>query len=245
MNAATRTVVITGASSGIGLALARAYLERGYNVVGNARTIERLDQAKAELGNPDNFYGVAGDIAEPDTAEALFTVAKARFGKVDILVNNAGIFTAKPFASYTPDEVQRLIDTNLKGFFYPSQQAAAHMTANRSGHIVNITASVAIQPNIKVPAVLPVMVKGGLNAATRALALELAPHNVQVAAVAPGIIDTPLHDKDSHAFLKGLQPSGTLGDVQDIVDAVLYLTDAKFTTGVVLSVDGGGTAGTW
>ena len=245
MNAANRTVVITGASSGIGLALARAYLERGYNVVGNARTTERLEQAKAELGNPDNFYGVAGDIAEPDTAGALFTVAKARFGKVDILVNNAGIFNAKPFHTYTPDEVQRLIDTNLKGFFYPSQQAAEHMVANGGGHIVNITASVAIQPNIKVPAVLPVMVKGGLNAATRALALELAPHKVQVAAVAPGIIDTPLHDKDSHAFLEGLQPSGRLGEVQDIVDAVLYLTDAKFVTGVVLSVDGGATSGTW
>ena len=245
MNAAARTVVITGASSGIGLALARAYLERGFNVVGNARTAERLEQARAQLGNPGNFYGVAGDIAEPDTAEALFNVAKARFGKVDILVNNAGIFTAKPFHTSTPEEVERLVDTNLKGFFYPSQQAAVHMAANREGHIVNITASIAIQPNAKVPAVLPVLVKGGLNSATRALALELAEHNVKVSAVAPGIIDTPLHDQGAHDFLRTLQPSGRFGQVQDIVDAVLYLTDARFTTGVVLSVDGGATAGTW
>ncbi|RZA33304.1 MAG: SDR family oxidoreductase [Lysobacteraceae bacterium] len=245
MRAVNPTVVITGASSGIGLALAAAYLERGANVVGNARTRERLDQAREQLGNPGNFIGVEGDIADPRTAEKLFAEATARFGKVDILINNAGIFNAKPFHSYTPEEVERLIDTNLKGFFYPSQLAASHMSANRSGHIVNITASVSIQPNQKVPAVLPVLVKGGLNSATRALALELAPHNVKVSAVAPGIIDTPLHDKSSHDFLKSLQPSGQLGSVQDIVDAVLYLTDARFTTGIVLSVDGGATAGVW
>lgn len=245
MRAVNPSVVITGASSGIGLALAKAYLERGANVVGNARTRERLDQAREQLGNPDNFIGVDGDIADPHTAAKLFAAAEARFGKVDILINNAGIFNAKPFHSYSPEEVERLIDTNLKGFFYPSQLAASHMSANRSGHIVNITASVSIQPNQKVPAALPVLVKGGLNSATRALALELAPHNVQVSAVAPGIIDTPLHDKGSHEFLKSLQPSGQLGSVQDIVDAVLYLTDARFTTGIVLSVDGGATAGVW
>jgi NAD(P)-dependent dehydrogenase (short-subunit alcohol dehydrogenase family) len=245
MSAVKRTVVITGASSGIGLALAEAYLKRGDKVVGNARTAERLDEAWQRLGKPDNFIGVAGDVADPKTAEKLFEVATSRFGKVDILVNNAGIFNAKPFHTYSPEEVERLIDTNLKGFFYPSQQAASHMSANRSGHIVNITASVSIQPNQKVPAVLPVLVKGGLNSATRALALELAPHNVKVTAVAPGIIDTPLHDQGAHEFLKSLQPSGQLGSVQDIVDAVLYLTDARFTTGIVLSVDGGATAGVW
>jgi NAD(P)-dependent dehydrogenase (short-subunit alcohol dehydrogenase family) len=245
MSAVKRTVVITGASSGIGLALAEAYIKRGDNVVGNARTRERLDQARLQLGNPENFIGVEGDIAAPQTAAKLFAEATARFGKVDILINNAGIFNAKPFDAYTPEEVERLIDTNLKGFFYPSQQAASHMSANGSGHIVNITASVALQPNQKVPAVLPVLVKGGLNSATRALALELAPHNVKVTAVAPGIIDTPLHDKGTHEFLKSLQPIGRLGEVQDIVDAVLYLTGASFTTGVVLSVDGGATAGVW
>jgi len=245
MSAANLTVVISGASSGIGLALAEAYLKRGANVVGNARTRERLEQARQQLGNPDNFIGVEGDIADPRTAEKLFAAATARFGKVDILINNAGIFSVKPFHTYTPEDVERLIDTNLKGFIYPSQQAASHMTANGGGHIVNITASVSIQPNRKVPAVLPVLVKGGLNSATRALALELAPHNVKVSAVAPGVIDTPLHAKDPQEFLKSLNPSGQIGSVQDIVDAVLYLTDARFTTGVVLSVDGGATTGVW
>jgi NAD(P)-dependent dehydrogenase (short-subunit alcohol dehydrogenase family) len=245
MSAVNRTVVITGASSGIGLALAAAYLKRGDNVVGNARTRERLDQAKQQLGNPDNFLGVEGDIADPETAKKLFAQAVARFGKVDILINNAGIFNAKPFHTYSPREVERLIDTNVKGFFYPSQQAASHMVANGSGHIVNITAGLALQPNQKVPAVLPVLVKGGLNSATRALALEMAPHNVKVSAVAPGIIDTPLHDKSTHEFLKTLQPSGQLGSVDDVVGAVQYLTDASYTTGVVLNVDGGASAGVW
>jgi NAD(P)-dependent dehydrogenase (short-subunit alcohol dehydrogenase family) len=250
MNAASnnrRTVVITGASSGIGLALARAYLDRGDNVVGNARSAARLDEAAAQLGNPANFIGVAGDIAEPATADALFATAIARFGQVDILINNAGIFTAKPFQDYTPQEVDRLVDTNLKGFFYPSQRAAAHMAANGTGHIVNITASIAVQPNAKVPAVLPVLVKGGLNSATRALALELAAHGVKVSAVAPGIIETPLHAdyEGTRAFYNTLAPSGTTGTTDDVVDAVLYLTDARFTSGVVLSVDGGATTGTW
>ncbi|NNG23337.1 SDR family NAD(P)-dependent oxidoreductase [Telluria aromaticivorans] len=245
MNQQPRTIIITGASSGIGLALAEAYLKRGDRVVGNARSSERLEAAAAALGHPGSFVGVAGDIAEPATAQALFRTAIERFGRIDVLINNAGIFIAKPFADYTPEDVQRLVATNLMGFFYPSQLAATHMAANGAGHIVNITASVALQPNGKAPAVLPVLVKGGLNSATRALALELAPHGVKVTAVAPGIIDTPLHPDGAHEFLKGLQPSGAYGQVKDIVDAVLYMTDASFTTGVVLSVDGGATAGVW
>lgn len=245
MSKLPRTVVITGASSGIGLALTEAYLKRGDNVVGNARSAERLDQAAAHLGHPVNFVGVAGDIAKPETAVALFNAATERFGKVDVLINNAGIFIAKPFHTYTQDDVERLVATNLMGFFYPSQLAAEQMVANGGGHIVNITASVSLQPNASAPAVLPVLVKGGLNSATRALALELAPHNVKVTAIAPGIIDTPLHPPGAHAFLQGLQPTGQYGKVADIVDAVLYMTDANFTTGVVLSVDGGATAGVW
>lgn len=242
-----KTVIVTGASSGIGFAIAEAYLKRGYNVVGNARTLDRLQTAAAQWGNPSNFLPVAGDIADPATARALFARAVAAFGKVDVLINNAGVFIAKPVGDYTQDEVQTMVNTNLMGFFYPSQAAAQHMGANRSGHIVTITASLAMQPTAKVPALLPILIKGGLNHATRGLALELAASNVKVNAVAPGIIDTPMHGKDegSRAFLKTLSPSGAMGVVKDVVEAVLYLTESGFTSGAVLPVDGGATAGTW
>lgn len=242
---ANRTVIITGASSGIGLALAGAYLQRGFNVVGNARTGERLASAAATLGNPVNFLPVAGDIAEPGTAKNLFEQAIAEFGTVDILINNAGIFNAKPFTDYTGEELDSLIATNLKGFFHATQQAVAHMKPRRQGHIVNITASIASQPNVDVPAALPILIKGGINHATRALALELAPHNIKVNAVAPGIIDTPLYTTDMHEFLKTMQPVGHIGATRDVADAVMYLTDAQFTTGVVLPVDGGMSVGKW
>ena len=242
-----QTVIVTGASSGIGFAVAKAYLERGYNVVGNARTLERLQSAAEQLGNPANFLLVAGDISKAATAADLFDKAIAAFGKVDILINNAGIFLAKPIGDYTEDDLESIVSTNLKGFFYPSQQAAAHMAKNRDGHIVTITASIAMQPNVKVPALLPILIKGGLNHATRGLAIELAASNVRVNAIAPGIIKTPMHgaDEGTQSFLKTLAPNGATGETQDIVNAVLYLTDSKFTSGTVMAVDGGATAGTW
>ena len=188
---------------------------------------------------------MAGDIADPATASKLFTEAIARFGRVDVLVNNAGIFNAKAFTEYSTEDLDALVATNLKGFFYVTQEAARHMTARKQGSIINITASIAQQPNAAVPALLPILIKGGLNHATRALAIELAPHNVQVNAVAPGIVDTPLYTSDMHGFLSTLQPAGRIGKPQDIVDAVLYLSDAAFTTGIVLPVDGGMSAGKW
>jgi NAD(P)-dependent dehydrogenase (short-subunit alcohol dehydrogenase family) len=240
-----KTVIVTGASSGLGLAIAEGFLRRGDKVVGNARTLERLQAAGLARSFPDQFLPVAGDIADPATAKRIVAEAVARFGQVDVLVNNAGIFNAKPFTEYTTADIDALVNTNLKGFFYISQEAARHMTPRKQGHIVNITASIAMQPNASVPSLLPVLVKGGLNDATRALALELAPHNIQVNAVAPGIIDTPLYTPDMHGFLSTLQPAGRIGNPSDIVDAVLYLSDASFTTGAILPVDGGMSTGKW
>lgn len=245
MNNPNKTVIITGASSGIGLALAQGYLGRGYNVVGNARNVERLDQVALQLGCANNLVSVRGDIGVKETSETLFRRAIDAFGSVDVLVNNAGIFNAKPFASYTSEELDALLGTNLKGWFYTTQQAVAHMVPRRTGHIVSITASIASQPLASVPASLPILIKGGLNHATKALALELAPHNIKVSAVAPGIIDTPLYTSDMHGFLNTLQPTGKIGTTKDVVDAVFYLTDADFTTGVVLAVDGGMATGRW
>jgi NAD(P)-dependent dehydrogenase (short-subunit alcohol dehydrogenase family) len=238
------TVIITGASSGIGYALASAFLERGWNVVGNARDHDRLQSAGVRLGHAPRFLAVAGDIALPETAQRLFAEAATRFGRVDLLVNNAGLFLPKPVADYTPDDIDLMVATNLKGFVYPTQQAALHMRAH-GGQIVNITAGIALQPNAGVPALLPVLIKGGINSATRALALELAAHNIRVNAVAPGIIDTPMHAPDSHAFLGSLAPLARIGSTQDVVDAVFYLAGAGFTTGAVLAVDGGMSAGKW
>jgi NAD(P)-dependent dehydrogenase (short-subunit alcohol dehydrogenase family) len=244
MNTRTpRTVIVTGASSGIGLAIAQGFLARGDNVVGNARTVERLQSAG--LASSDQFLAVAGDVADPATARRSFAEAVARFGQVDVLVNNAGIFNAKPATEYTTADIDALVGTNLKGFVYFSQEAARHMTPRKQGHIISITASIALQSNAAVPALLPILIKGGINDATRALALELAPHNIQVNAVAPGIIDTPLYTPQMHGFLSTLQPSGRIGKVSDIVDAVLYLSDASFTTGAVLPVDGGMSSGKW
>ncbi|KQW89164.1 3-oxoacyl-ACP reductase [Massilia sp. Root418] len=244
---AAKTVIVTGASSGIGFAIAKAYLERGYNVVGNARSADGLQTAAAQLGNPANFLQVPGDIALAATAAALFAKAIAAFGKVDILINNAGIFLPKAVGEYTEEEVNTIVGTNLMGFFYPSQQAARHMSANKAGHIVTITASIAEQPNAKVNALLPILIKGGLNHATRGLAIELAGANVQVNAVAPGIIRTPMHgtDEGTQNFLKGLSPSNRIGETDDIVNAVLYLTGSSFVSGTVAVVDGGAAAGTW
>lgn len=247
MSNSKKTVIVTGASSGIGFAIAAAYLQRGDNVIGNARTLERLQQAAVKLGNPDNFLAVAGDIALPETAAALFMQAIEKFGQVDVLINNAGAFIAKPVSDYTTADLATLVATNLQGFFYPVQQAASHMQSIGGGHIVNITANIGLQPTAKLPATLPVLIKGGINAATRHLAVELAPVNVRVNAVAPGIIETPLHGSfaDSKAFLNQLSPSGKTGSVEDIVAAVLYLTDSAYVSGTIMAVDGGAAAGTW
>ncbi|CAI9004972.1 MULTISPECIES: SDR family NAD(P)-dependent oxidoreductase [Pseudomonas] len=240
-----KTVIITGASSGIGLGLVKAFLARGYNVVGNARSPSGLDTAAAELGHPAGFIGVAGDIADPATSTALISQAVAAFGAVDGLVNNAGFFLPKPFVEYSPQDLDALLDTNLKGLVYASQAAAAHMIGRQQGFIINISAAVALQSNIQVPAALPVLIKGGVNQMTRALALELSPHNIKVNAVAPGIIDTPMHDPAHREFLDNLAPAGRVGTVEEIAEAVLYLAGADFTTGAILPVDGGMSTGKW
>lgn len=243
MSASNNTVVITGATSGIGLGLAKAFLDEGYNVVGTGRSTERLQAAATRLNAGERFLGVAGDVGRPESAQKVFRQAIAKYGKVDVLVNNAGIFTAKPFVDFTPEEIEEQISTNLKGVLYSSQEAAKHMSERKHGRIVNITASLAMQPHGRVPALLAVALKGGVNQATRALALELAPYGVTVNAVAPGSVDTPMHAPENHAALGSLHPLGRIATISEISAAVLYLVSADFVSGTVLPVDGGFSAG--
>jgi NAD(P)-dependent dehydrogenase (short-subunit alcohol dehydrogenase family) len=237
----TKTAIVTGASSGIGLGVTTALLERGYRVVANSRQITQAGTltASADLALVD------GDIAQPDTARTVVETAVQRFGSVGLLVNNAGIFIPKPFTDYTTEDFSRLVSTNLAGFLYVTQQAVRQMRTQGAGHVVNITTSLADQPIAGVSAAIPVLTKGGLNAVTAALAIEFAGEGIRFNAIGAGIIDTPMHKPETHEFLKSLHPIHRIGRVSEIVDAVLYLTDATFVTGEVLHVDGGAHAGKW
>ena len=191
------------------------------------------------------MLAVAGDIAEPETAERIVGAALERFGRIDSLVNNAGVFLSKPFIEFTQDDYAHNMAVNVAGFFHITQRAAAEMLKQGSGHIVSITTTIVDQPMAGVPAALASMTKGALNAVTRSLAIEFATSGVRVNAVAPGIIKTPMHPVETHAALAALHPVGRMGEVRDIVEAVLFLENAPFVTGEILHVDGGQHAGRW
>jgi NAD(P)-dependent dehydrogenase (short-subunit alcohol dehydrogenase family) len=235
MGAERKVAIITGASQGIGEALVRGYRDRNYRVVATARSIK-------PSSDPD-ILAVAGDIADPKTTERIVSKALERFGRVDTLVNNAGIFIARPFTEYADEDYAKILGTNLNGFFLITRHAAKEMLKQGSGHIVQITTSLVDHANSNVPSVLASLTKGGLNAATKSLAIEFAGKGVRVNAVSPGVIKTPMHGPETHEFLAKLHPVGRMGEVRDIVDAVLYLEGAAFVTGEILHVDGGQSAG--
>ncbi|MET4389174.1 NAD(P)-dependent dehydrogenase (short-subunit alcohol dehydrogenase family) [Bradyrhizobium sp. F1.4.3] len=237
MTSEAKVAVITGASRGIGASLLKAYREIGYRVVASARTIGK--------SNDPAMLAVAGDIACPETAEDIYKLAIERFGRIDTLINNAGMFVAKPFTEYSEADFAKIVSINLAGFFHLTQRVAASMLQVGSGHIVNITATIAEQPMAALPAALATLTKGALNAVTRSLAIEYASRHVRVNAVSPGVIDTPMHSPEAHPFLARLQPMGRLGETKEIVDAVMYLEHAAFVTGEIMHVDGGASAGRW
>ncbi|WP_129645138.1 SDR family NAD(P)-dependent oxidoreductase [Peristeroidobacter agariperforans] len=242
MTSQRKTVIVTGASQGIGAGVANLFLERGYNVVANSRNISK----KNELQRSDNLALVDGDIALPATAEKIVKVALERFGSVDALVNNAGIFFAKPFTDYTAEDFRALSSTNLDGFIHITQTVIKQLLAQRSaGSVVSITASIANHPLAALSASVPMITKGGLNAVTRSLALEYAKQGIRVNAVAPGLVATPLLASVPDDFLRSLSPMGQIGTTKDIAEAVLYLTEAGQVTGEVLHVDGGSHVGKW
>lgn len=232
-----KVAIITGASQGIGAALVQAYRDRNYRVVATSRSI----QQSADAG----ILAVAGDIGNPETAERVVRQGIERFGRIDTLVNNAGVFTAKPFTDFNQEDYDLNMSVNVAGFFHITQRAAREMLKQGSGHIVSITTSLVNQPIAGVPAALASITKGGLNSVTQALAIEFATSGVRVNAVSPGIIKTPMHAPETHAALSTLHPVGRMGEIRDIVDAVLYLEGAGFVTGEILHVDGGQNAGRW
>ncbi|HEY1598828.1 MAG TPA: SDR family oxidoreductase [Pirellulales bacterium] len=237
MSSARKVAVITGASQGIGAGLVRGFLDRGYRVVANSRSI--VPDASADM------LTIAGDIADPAIAASVISEGVAKFGRVDTLVNNAGIFISKPFTDYTAEDYQRMLSVNLGGFFAVSQHAIRQMLKQDAGHIVNITTTLVDQPVKGVPSALASLTKGGLDAVTRSLAIEYADRAIRVNSVAPGVVKTPMHPAETHKFLAGLHPLGRMGEIAEIVEAVLYLESAQFVTGETLHVDGGAHAGHW
>jgi NAD(P)-dependent dehydrogenase (short-subunit alcohol dehydrogenase family) len=235
MDTGQKVAVITGASQGIGAGLVNAYRDRGYGVVAVARSIKP--------SNDPEIVIVAGDIAEAGTAERAIGEGVARFGRIDTLVNNAGIFVPKPFTQYTEADYRTVMRVNVDGFFHITQRAIAEMEKAGSGHVVQVTTTLVDHANAEVPSVLTSLSKGGLAAATRSLAIEYAGRGIRVNAVSPGVIRTPMHSPQAHAKLDTLHPIGHMGDIADIVGAVLYLETAPFVTGEILHVDGGQSAG--
>ncbi|EPD67084.1 MULTISPECIES: SDR family NAD(P)-dependent oxidoreductase [Streptomyces] len=230
-----KVAIVTGASQGIGAALVEGYRKLGHAVVATSRTIAPADDA--------GILTVRGDIADPATAERVITAAVERFGRIDTLINNAGIFIAKPFTDYTAEDYAAVTGINTTGFFHITQQAVRHMLAQGGGHVVSITTSLVDNADARVPSALASLTKGALQSATKSLAIEYATRGVRVNAVSPGTIKTPMHPAETHQALAGLHPVGRMGEMSDIVDAVLFLETAPFVTGEILHVDGGMSAG--
>lgn len=236
------TVIVTGGSQGIGSAVVRAFLDRGYNVVATSRNITK----SKELSTSPRLVLIDGDIGQIATAVKVTETAVQKFGSINALVNNAGIFFTKPFIDYTPEDFKRLVSTNLEGFIYITQLAVKQMLLQKlGGSVVSTTAALVDNPISGVNASFAMLTKGGIVSITRSLAIEYAKDKIRMNMVAPGVVDTPLHKNDSKDYLKTLSPMGSICNVQEIVDAIVYLTEAPHVTGEVLHVDGGSHVGKW
>ena len=237
-----KTVIVTGASQGIGAGIVKGFVKRGLNVVANSRKVTQ----SAEVAASRQVALVDGHIGEPATAARIVETALSRFKSIDALVNNAGIFFTKPFTDYTAEDFKSLVSTNVEGFLYITQLAIKQMLAQKTGgSIVTITAALVRNPIRGVTASVPMITKGGLETITRHLAMEYAKDGIRVNAVAPGVVYTPLHRDTPKDIMESLSPMGRPSTVEDITDAVIYLTDAATVTGDILYVDGGAHLGRW
>ena len=241
MQTKRKTMIVTGAAKGIGAGVTTAFIERGYNVVANS-----LNITASTFAATDRLAVVRGDIADPSIARELASTAMETFGSIDGVVNNAGIFFTKPFTEYTVQDFEKLSATNLRGYINITQLAVKQMLMQSSGGSVTcVTSAMVEHPIAGINASLAMVTKGGLEAITRSLAMEYAKEGIRFNAVAPGVVNTPMHANDSSEFLKGLSPMGEIPDIADIVDAIVYLTEARHVTGEVLHVDAGAHNGKW
>jgi NAD(P)-dependent dehydrogenase (short-subunit alcohol dehydrogenase family) len=241
MQSKRQTMIVTGASQGIGGGAAKAFLERGYNVVANSRRT-----TSSGLVPSERLALVDGNIGDASAAAKIVETAICRFGSLNGVVNNAGIFFSKPFTEYAVDDIDLLFETNLRGFLYITQPAVKHMlTQGSGGSVTSISAANVNHPNLGANDSVPMMTKGGLEAITRSLAMEYAKAGIRFNAVSPGIVDTPMHVNDPKDLLKSLSPMGAIANVNDVVDAIVYLTEARYVTGEVLHVDAGAHNGKW
>jgi NAD(P)-dependent dehydrogenase (short-subunit alcohol dehydrogenase family) len=231
--------IVTGASSGIGLGVTQALFERGWSVVGTSRTIS----SSKNLTPSPNLVLVDGDVGKRETAVKVVDAALKHFGRIDLLVNNAGIFLPKDFTDYTEEDYNLVMDTNVAGFFFMTQQVVPQMKKQNSGHVVNISGASVDQPSSAERALLAVLSKSTMPAASKALAMEYAANNIRFNTVSPGVVNTPMHAHGDHEALAKFHPLGRIGEVSDVVDAVLYLQNATFVTGENIRVDGGIHAG--
>jgi NAD(P)-dependent dehydrogenase (short-subunit alcohol dehydrogenase family) len=234
LSTSQKVVVVTGASQGIGAEVVKAFRKLDYRIVATSRTIKPSDDP--------NILAIAGDIGDPATAQRVISEGVARFGRIDTLVNNAGIYIGKPFTQHTAEDYTAVMNVNMAGFYYITQLAIAEMEKHASGHVVSVTGSIDNGMS-GVHTVLAALTKGGLNAATRALAIEYAKQGIRVNAVAPGVIKTPMHAPEFHELLGTFHPIGRMGETSDIANAILFLDSAPFITGEILHVDGGQSAG--
>jgi NAD(P)-dependent dehydrogenase (short-subunit alcohol dehydrogenase family) len=236
---AGKVAIVTGASSGIGLGMTQALLERGYRVVANSRTISKSKDLKPST----NLVLVDGDIAKKETAIKAVEAAIKHFHRIDLLVNNAGIYLPKPFTEYMPEDFEKMIRTNIAGYFFVTQQAVAQMRKQKSGHIVFISTTLTGQPLAGAPISLPVITKSTMPAFSRALAMEYVADGIRANTISPGVVDTPMHANEDHEFLKTLHPIPRLVQISEIVDALLYLQSAPMVNGENIRIDGGAHAG--
>jgi NAD(P)-dependent dehydrogenase (short-subunit alcohol dehydrogenase family) len=242
MSRTAKTAIVTGASQGIGAGLVKAFVERGFNVVANSRKVTQ----STEVAASEYVALVDGDIGRPATAARIVETALARFKSIDVVVNNAGIIFTKPFIEYTADDFKSLVSTNLEGFLYVTQLSIKQMLAQkRGGSIVTITAALARNPIRGVNAAVPMITKGGLETVTKHLAMEYAKEGIRVNTVAPGVVDTFIQDGATEEEMKSRSPMGRVSKIEEIAEAVMYLTDAGSVTGQTLYVDGGAHFGRW